>query len=155
MNKAFVREPDPLGDGRCPACGSAGTPVGAVTLDAQLPPQVRRGLGDAAWFCPYSRCDVVYFDMFERTVRAAALGRPVSPKALDAPLCACFGLSRDDVEADVREGAPRRVRDLLAKARSAEARCETAAASGRSCVADVQRYYLRLLQDGRGPQRSS
>lgn len=142
MNKAFVREPDQTGE-FCPACGSLGEPVGNETLAAQLSPEARRGLADSACFCPYPRCDVVYFDSFERTVTTAALPGPVYPKDPSAPICACFGLTREDVEQDVAEGVLTRVKALFAKSKSPEAACATKAANGKSCSAEVQRYYYK------------
>jgi hypothetical protein len=61
-------------------------------------------------------------------------------------LCACFGLSREDVEADVAEGTPRRIRELLAKSKTPAARCETAAPTGRCCLPEVQRYFFKLRE---------
>ena len=144
MNKAFVKEPDPSASGSCPLCGSLGQPVGPETLAAHLPPEALRNLSESAYFCPYDKCAAAYFDMFERVVRAEQLVKRVYPKDLDAPLCACFGLTRDDVEQDIREGGATRVKELLAKARSPAARCRTQAANGQSCVAEVQRSYMRM-----------
>ena len=110
MNKAFVREPDDTGAGYCPRCGSLGTAVGRPTLAAHLRAEAVGQLSDPAFFCPFARCDVVYFDTFERTATTDVLVRPVYPKDPTAPLCGCFGLTREDVEQDVREGGVARVR---------------------------------------------
>ena len=65
---------------------------------------------------------------------------PVWPKDSEAPLCSCFGLTRDDVEQDIREGVVTRVRAVIDKAKSPEARCQAAQRlDGRSCVGEVQR----------------
>lgn len=149
MNKAFVKEPEQTGSGSCPRCRSAGQPVGAVTLDAMLPPEVRRGLSDAAFFCPFAQCEVAYFDGFERMVPVTALPHPVYPKSPDAPICACFGLTRDEIDQDVREGVVTRTKECVNRAKSADARCSTLAANGRSCVADVQGYYMRARGSGK------
>jgi hypothetical protein len=146
MNKAFVREPEQSGAAHCPRCGSAGQAVGSVTLDAQLPAGVRGALGDFAWFCPFLRCDVVYFDDFERVVPTSEFDRPIYPKSPEAPICACFGLTTDDIERDVREGVVTRTKAGVQRANSAEAHCSTAAANGVSCVAEVQRCYMRLRE---------
>ena len=66
---------------------------------------------------------MAYFDGFERIVLAADLSQPVYPKDPSAPLCACFGLTRAEIEQDVREGVVTRTRAILEKARSADARC--------------------------------
>jgi hypothetical protein len=122
--------------------------VPAETLSAFLRPEARGALSDASFFCPFARCEVAYFDQFERAVTVDALVRPVSPKDPDAPLCGCFGLGREEIEADIRDGTPTRVRALLERAKSAEAHCLTASPTGESCVAEVQRCYMRLWQGG-------
>lgn len=145
MNKAFVREPDDNGQRHCPSCGSLGVPVPAGTVAAHVRPAAGERLAETAYFCPFPRCTVAYFDLFERSVPVEALEHPVYPKDADAPLCPCFGLTRDDVEADVREGTPRRVRELVARAKSPAARCAELSPTGQSCLGEVQRYYLKLV----------
>lgn len=142
MNKAFVREPDVTAE-YCPRCGSAGDSVGEITLAAHLTVEQRRNLAEPASFCPIPRCEVAYFDNFERFVLASDLARPVYPKNPTAPICACFGLTCDDVDQDVAEGGVVRVREAIEKAKLPEARCAELAANGRSCVALVQRYYMQ------------
>ena len=142
MNKAFVREPDQMAE-YCPRCGSKGQQVGRETIQLYLPPGKAPPVADPANFCPSPHCEVVYFDAFERVIVVGELAKPVYPKDPDAPLCACFGLSRQDVEQDVREGVVTRVKAILEKAASPEARCAQMAANGQSCVAYVQKYYLQ------------
>jgi len=143
MNKAFVREPDDNGQLQCPQCGSLGTPVTAETWRAQLAHDTTSSVAETAFFCTYAKCDVVYFDMFDRVIRTGELRCPVYPKDPQAPVCACFGLTTDDIDGDIAEGVVTRVREVIAKAKSPEARCRTAAPSGQSCVAEVQRYYMK------------
>ena len=143
MNKAFVREPEDTGQRYCPECRSLGVAVRAETLRAHLSPEGLMNLADSGFFCPFSFCDVVYFDEFERVAHIDAVSKPVYPKDPSAPLCGCFGLTPDDIEADIVEGSVRRVKELLAKAKSPEAHCLTRSPSGQSCVAEVQRYYMR------------
>lgn len=146
MNKAFIREPDFDGRAFCPRCGSLGLPVEHGPLDANIRHESRNKLGDAAWYCNFPRCDVAYFNLFDAVVQVDELRTPVYPYELDAPLCACFGLTYDDVEADVREGSPRRLRELLARSKSPEARCESIAPDGRCCMTVVQELYMRLRE---------
>ncbi|NQV28665.1 MAG: hypothetical protein HQ518_30300 [Rhodopirellula sp.] len=147
MNKAFTREPDPDGREHCPRCGSVGTAVSKTTLDWHVHEQSRSGLGDSASFCDFARCDVVYFDQFDRTVTVNELQSSVYPKDPAAPICACFGFSLEDVEADVEQGTPVRIRELLEKSKSSDARCLTLAADGRCCVREVQRLYMKGTAD--------
>ena len=74
-----------------------------------LRPEAQANLSETAWFCPFPRCEVAYFDTFERVATVDQLRYPVWPKDGEAPLCSCFGLTRDDVEQDIREGGVTRV----------------------------------------------
>jgi len=143
MNKAFMREPDQV-DSRCPRCDSAGHPVGPQTLAARLSTDARKALAESGYFCPNSQCDVVYYDDFGSVVMRDAVPGPIPIKDPDAPLCACFGLSRDDIEQDIAEGGVARTRAAVLRAQSDEARCTTLAPNGRTCVPEVQGCYLRL-----------
>lgn len=142
MNKAFLREPDQE-DSRCPACGSIGFDVGSQTLDAQLPPNLRRRFSETAAFCRSESCPVVYFDDFGARAERSEIDHAVPLKDLDAPLCGCFGITRDEIEQDVAEGTFSRTQAALRKAESGEARCGTQSPHGRSCIAEVQRFYVR------------
>lgn len=142
MNKAFVRESDAT-DVLCPACGAVGEAVTRETLAAQLPEELRGRVVEPGLFCPTPTCPVAYFDAFEGKVAAAELPTTVYPKDPDAPICPCFGFTTEDIEADLAEGTPRRIRELLAKSKSAAAHCSTAAPTGHTCMPEVQRYYFR------------
>jgi hypothetical protein len=143
MNKAFVREPD--GDDiLCPRCQSLGETVLPSALESLTTPEQRKHLADRVFFCPAASCPVAYFDAMESTIGAAALTRPVHPKDSTAPLCGCFGLTLEDVEDDIAEGTPRRIRELLAKSKSPTAHCTTASPTGRCCLPEVQRLYFKL-----------
>lgn len=143
MNKAFVKEPEDNGERNCPRCGSLGLPVASETLQAQLVAEAVGQISSSAFFCPLASCEVAYFDPYDRVATTAQLQRPVWPKDPEAPICACFSLTRDDVEADLAEGTVERTRQVVERAKSPEARCTLRAASGRSCVAEVQRYYMK------------
>jgi Zinc binding domain len=142
MNKAFVKEQDST-EGRCPRCGSPGTVVFQETLAAHLAPEMLEHLTESAFFCGQPRCRVVYFDLFDRVVEESNVKTPVYPKNPAAPLCACFGLTTEDVELDISEGVVTRTRGCVEKAKSPAARCGIASPSGQSCIAEVQRYYMQ------------
>lgn len=144
MNKAFVREPEDDGRAYCPRCRSLGVAVEGDAIDAHVRPDARGGLRDAAWFCNFPTCEVAYFNQFDAVITVDELTVPVYPKDPDAPICACFGFTYDDVAADAKEAVPVRIRELLAKSKSPEARCRSAAADGRTCMPAVQELYMRL-----------
>ncbi len=143
MNKAFVREPDETGALHCPACGSLGVAVERVTWEVHVADVAATSLADSAFFCPFAKCVVVYFDMFDRRVTTDQLRHGVYPKDPQAPVCGCYGMTLAEVAADARAGDVERVRALVLKARSAQAECQTKSASGQSCVAEVQRCFMR------------
>jgi hypothetical protein len=149
MNKAFVRDPDDTGV-HCPLCGAAGESVPESALAAYLSPDVRQRLGSAVFFCETPTCEAVYFDIVEDYANVSELLHACYPKDPDAPLCACFGVTREDIEEDLAEGTPRRVREVVAKAKTDAAHCHEKAASGRSCVGEVQKYYLRRWGKSQG-----
>jgi hypothetical protein len=144
MNKAFVREPEDDGRAFCPRCGNLGVPVNSAVLDTHIRPESRPKMLDAAWFCGFYRCDVAYFNLFGGVVTADELKGPVYPHDANAPICACFGLKYDDVVADVDEGTPTRIRQIVARQKAGEAQCHVLAADGRSCLGALQELYMRL-----------
>jgi hypothetical protein len=144
MNKAFVREPEDDGRAYCPRCRSLGILVGAGPLDTHIRTDARAKIREEAWFCKFPRCDVAYFNQFDAIVCVDELKTPVYPKDPDAPICTCFGFTYDDVEMDVHDGVPIRIRELLAKSKSPAAHCQVTAPDGRCCMAAVQELYLKL-----------
>lgn len=144
MNKAFVREPEPDGKAYCPRCAALGSTVGKETLDALVVAAARPRVGDSAWFCGFPRCDVAYFDLFHGVIAVQDLVAAVYPKDPTAPICPCFGFTMDEIEADVADGTPTRVRGLLARSQSPEAQCKTRAPDGRCCMREVQRLFMKL-----------
>ena len=144
MNKAFVREPEFDGRAYCPRCETVGTAVDAGPLDTHIRPEFRAKMHDSAWYCAFAGCEVAYFNLLETVVVMDELSAPIYPDDLDAPLCACFGFCYEDVEADVCDNKPTRIRELLAKSQSSDARCQTLAVDGRCCMSEVQKLYLKL-----------
>jgi hypothetical protein len=145
MNKAFVRETDSNID-YCPKCGSEGQAVGSETVAFHISKIMQKKVADPANFCPTPSCDVVCFDALERVILKNDLDKPVYPKDPDAPICACFGLTRNDIQMDISEGVVTRVRQILEKAKSPNARCNQVAANGQCCVPYVQKYYMQCRE---------
>ena len=143
MNKAFVREPDTT-EVLCPRCARRESHALRAAFEHYVPADVRRPLAVSTYFCATPTCPVAYFDAFEAVVPVSALNAAVYPKDPSAPLCPCFGLTLEDVEADIADGTPTRIRALLAKSKTPAARCDELSPTGRSCIADVQRCYFKL-----------
>ena len=113
-----------------------------------LAPDAADTLGEPAYWCATDTCPVAYFDLFERSVDVAAAHGLYWPKDAAGPLCCCHGLTVDDVDADLAERVPVRVRAVVEQAGRSDAACATKSPDGRPCVARVQRYYLRRKQKG-------
>ena len=150
MSKAFTRDPE-APEPRCPlpaGCGSAGIPVSRKTLLAQLPESLARAFSESAYYCPNPRCNVAYFDAWGTQAPAAALRRTSYPKSPAAPLCSCFGVTAEQIREDAEAGRKDRIRELVARAASDEARCETEAPCGASCVVEARRIFLKHFEGG-------
>ena len=148
MYKASLKEPDSSLPPLCPRCGADGLPVGPETLRAHLTSDAAESLGEPAYWCATDACPVAYFDLFERSVDADAAHGLYWPKDPAGPLCCCHGLTVDDVDADLAEPVPSRVRAVVQKAGQPDAACTTKSPDGRPCVARVQRYYMQQKQKG-------
>lgn len=103
---------------------------------------------DSAWFCGFAKCEVAYFDLFEKVILADQLRHPVYPKDPEAVICPCFGFTSSDVDDAIYERSPEPIRELLAKSKSKEARCSTLAPDGQCCMREVQRLYIRGTSGG-------
>ena len=146
MSSAFIREPDEYGEANCPVCESHGVLVGTETMDAHIKPEHRHEISTTGYFCPSATCDVAYFDVFRRRINTDALNGPVYPKDPQAPICPCFGLTLEDIKKDVAEGTVTRVKDVVLRARTPEARCAFTAADGQCCVQAVQLHFHKLKE---------
>ncbi|WP_437184927.1 hypothetical protein SH668x_002015 [Planctomicrobium sp. SH668] len=146
MNKAFVREPDDDGRAFCPRCGSLGTSVIAATLDAHIQTEFRMKIGGTGWYCQYPPCSIAYFDQLGGLTTTEELNGPVYPKSTSAPICACFQFDLSEIEEDILDGSPSRIRELLKKSESEAANCGRLAADGRCCITEVKRIYIRLKE---------
>jgi hypothetical protein len=148
MSRAFVREAEAPGPG-CPSppgCGGAGVSVSRVTLQARLGCEAAARFAGEAFFCPDPTCSVAYFDTRGERATRDELLEPAFPKHRGAPLCACFGVSREAIEDLARRGDKAGMRAFLERGASPEARCASRAADGRSCSAEARRVFLRALQ---------
>jgi hypothetical protein len=142
MNKAITREPD-SDDALCPRCGTRGLSVTKAAIEAHARPEFHDHLAPGASYCPTPTCDAVYFDAFERVITADQLVAPVYPKDPAAPICPCFSATTAVIDDDIAEGVVRRTRALVEQSKSPAARCDVMSVDGRSCAAEVQRYYMR------------
>lgn len=145
MNKAFVREPDADDKVYCPRCGGLGTYVVSSALDTHIRTEFRDRISREAWYCGTVRCDVIYFNQFEQIILLDELkSSAVYPYDPTASMCACFEFSEEAIHADIDDGHPARIRELLARSKTPEARCASLALDGQCCLREVQRLFMKL-----------
>ena len=145
MNKAFVRDPEPT-EPRCPTpagCGGIGTPVTRKTLLAHLSEESAKDLSESPYYCPNPNCQVAYFDLWGMTAPSTALQTACYPKNPTAPVCPCFGVTVEKIRSEAEAGRKEFVRDLISKAESPEAQCETESPTGSSCVTEIRKIFLK------------
>ena len=145
MNKAFVRDPEPAAP-RCPApagCGGIGAPVTRKTLLAQISEDSAKDFSESSYYCPNPNCAVAYFDLWGITAPSASLNTSCYPKNPTAPICPCFEVSVEKIRTEAEAGRKEFVRDLIAKAESPGAQCETSSPSGSSCVVEIRKIFLK------------
>jgi hypothetical protein len=145
MSRAFVKDPEP-GEPRCPGCGGLGDPVGPPTLEDHLTAASRAPLGGSAFYCAAPSCRTAYFNAWGVSVAADQLTGSAWPKDPEAPICPCFGLKAADVLADARAGRKERVKALVERSRSPEARCLKSSPDGVCCVPRVLRLFRETLE---------
>jgi Zinc binding domain len=152
MSRAFMKEPETSGPS-CPSppgCGGVGVPVSRATLEARLRPEAAARFAGAAYFCPDPACEVAYFDAGRERAPRSEMIAPAWPKHPGAPLCACFGVTREVLEDFGRRGDKAEMRAFLERTSSPEARCELLAADGRCCATEARRVFLRSLESSKG-----
>lgn len=148
MNKAFVKEDDDK-EPRCPqpeGCGGPGVAVPAETVTAQVRDPGADTLSGDVLFCVDPQCSVGYFDPWGATIPARTLASLCWPKDPTAPVCPCFGLTREDVVEDATRRDPTRLRELIKKSEGPDAACATLTPDGRCCIPEARRLYMRHLQ---------
>jgi hypothetical protein len=116
------------------------------TLRSHVTAAAAEVIGEPAYWCATDSCPVAYYDLLERTLATAEAHGLYWPKDAGGPLCCCHGLTVDDVDADLAASVPTRVRAVVQQAGRPDAACGTKSPDGRSCVARVQRYFMRQKQ---------
>lgn len=128
----------------CPVNGQVCKPVGRITLDSLLRPEVRASLTQQPYyFCDAPDCDTVYVSTLgDHLVTKDQLTVRVGIKETEdpIPLCYCFALDRKDVREDIlSKGATEIPKIITDRVRAGECRCEITNPSGTCCLGNVYR----------------
>lgn len=147
MSRAFMKESEPE-EPRCPSCSSLGEAVGATTIEVHVAAADRAALGDRAYYCSNPSCRLAYFNGWGTSILADQILSPAWPKDPKAPICPCFGVRADDIEADARAGRKERVKHLLEQSKGPDARCAQRAPDGQCCMPKVYRLFKETFEAG-------
>lgn len=134
----------------CPACGSKGSLVDAVTLKSLLTSDAfRRGVPPDPRYCPNAQCAVVYFDNTAAVVfRESDLTVPVHAKHPDddtISVCYCFGHTGKSIREEIeRTGASTASPSITAEVTAGHCACELRNPKGSCCLGDIARVERRL-----------
>ncbi len=142
MSRAFVKETDDR-EPRCPVCTGRGVPVTRVTIAALAGEPAAARLGAETFCCDVPSCEIAWFDGVGARVRVDELRAPPWPKDPSAPVCACFGVGADQIEAWGARADTAAVKALLERVKGTSARCATKAFDGSSCEPHVRKIFLR------------
>jgi copper chaperone CopZ len=126
----------------CPACGSGGKAVKAVTLRALLKPHLRHEIRDAAYrFCPNPSCALVYYSAdgsqtFARGDLTVRVG--VKETGSPRPLCYCFDHSAESIREEwAATGRSTVLEAIKAQVKAGTCRCEETNPTGVCCLGDI------------------
>lgn len=144
MNKAFMKEPEQETRVFCPQCGNPAAEVTRAVLDRHISAAARGRLKDRGWYCGVQACDVAYFVEHGAIVFISELAHPVFPYDAKASLCSCFPFFWEDLELDLQDQIPTRIRALYKKSQSEDAHCSELAPDGQCCLKEIQKQYFRL-----------
>lgn len=122
---------------KCPANGIEYAEVTTKTILHHLRhPWKWKEKSQRYFFCEAADCAVVYFGEDGSTIAKAEVRGIIGSKeaAADAPLCYCFGISKQDAAA-----APSLREFVMEKTWLGLCSCETSNPSGRCCLKDFPR----------------
>lgn len=131
---------------QCPACYQKGRSVQMITLKAMLKPKALRTIYPESTyaFCSNSSCDVVYFSDMQ-TLDKTTLKVPVfqKDKALDVPVCYCFGWTREGIIKAVQENQLP-TDHIRGQVQANRCGCEVNNPQGTCCLGNVNSFIQDL-----------
>lgn len=126
----------------CPACGTEGKAVKALTLRSLLQPHLRPEVREEAYrFCANPACALVYYSADgAQTFARADLTVRVGVKEKDAPrpLCYCFGHSAESIREEwARTGKSTVLESIKSEVKAGTCHCEVSNPAGSCCLGDI------------------
>jgi hypothetical protein len=128
----------------CPVSGARSKPVNVLTVKS-LVRHLSFGAPRAQYyFCEDPNCDVVYFPwqpeapVFRKADLCVRVG--LKEKSDPVPVCYCFGVTRKDIEEELRQtGQSSFAQRIKAEVQAGHCACEVKNPSGKCCLGNVTR----------------
>jgi Zinc binding domain len=135
----------------CPVNGARSKKVDMLTVKS-LVRHLPLGMPNTQYyFCEAAACDVVYFPFdtqapsFRREDLLVQVG--AKQKADPAPVCYCFGFTREDIENEIAKTGHSTVGDrITAEVKAGKCACEVKNPSGKCCLGNVARVVNDCLR---------
>jgi len=142
----------------CPANGARSKRVDLLTVRSlvrKLPLETRL---TAYYFCEAPDCDVVYFPMnsdepiFRRSDLLVRVGSKETEDPI--PVCYCFGFTRQDIRAEIRQtGQSTVAQRVRAEVQAGNCACEVKNPSGKCCLGSITRVARDFTESLQGLAR--
>ncbi|MDA2912876.1 (2Fe-2S)-binding protein [Acidobacteriia bacterium AH_259_A11_L15] len=140
----------------CPVCGHKARQVQSLTVKSlvrHLPFQMTPA---QYYFCEATGCDVVYFPsgseapLFHRADLLVRVG--VKEDRDPIPVCYCFGVTRRDLQDEIRQTGKSSVAERIkAEVKAGSCACEVKNPSGKCCLGTVTRAVQQAFQSIAAP----
>lgn len=142
----------------CPVNGTRSKRVELLTVKS-LVRRLPLEMSDAPYyFCEANDCDVVYFSsdpqmpVFRREDLLIRVGSKETRDPI--PVCYCFGISRQDIEDEIRKTGHSTIGARITReVKAGNCACEVKNPSGKCCLGDiatVAKQYTRATRGSRG-----
>lgn len=131
----------------CQRCGRPGKPVGHITVEALLKPELRAELNGTRYaFCETPDCPVVYFSVDGTRFTKDQIRVRAGLKEKEDPIlvCYCFGVTERMIQEEIeRTGQSTASSRIRTEVKAGNCRCEVENPSGRCCLSEVNRMEKR------------
>lgn len=135
--------------GLCPTCGQKGKPVGAVTINALVRPELKPegGFPDGYYYPNPEDVTLYFFDSGLDAISKDDAKVRVGFKETEGPqlVCYCFEHTKDEIQEEFRAHGESRIEaSIREKVTAGSCSCEFMNPKGNCCLGDVRATYKAL-----------
>ncbi len=136
----------------CKECNCKGKPVSEITIESLVKEPVLEAIEslDGFFYCETPNCGVVYFNnqqqvyLHKEDVKARV---GIKETESSIPVCYCFGWTQERIFEQIKQlGYTTAVKEISAKVKSGECKCEIKNPSGRCCLGDINKVVKKGME---------